>query len=109
MRRGNIYVSQEEFEAMEAADREEINTLTLEQSVQELAALVRKNSGASDAAKSVLLHMWNPKWPIIELQLLDDLNHAAAMKVLAARWMEDRALKKMVPDIQDWAIEAENE
>ena len=109
-RSGNIWVSEEEFDRMEAEElAEDMKIPPLDEAILKLAALVRMNSGASDAAKSVLLHMWNPKWPIIELHLLDTENHTAAIKVLSERWVKDTALKELVPDIQDWARAAENE
>jgi hypothetical protein len=101
-------ITEEELEAEEAAERAEAEAFTFKESVEKLAELVRMDCGASDAAKSVLLFMWNSKFPIIELNLLDPYNHIAAIKVLSQRWMNDRTLISWVPEIQDWARESEN-
>lgn len=73
-----------------------------------LAKLGRTDSGASGAARSVLVYAWNPHCPIRELYRLDIENRRAALIIIDhALYIEDEIIKKLVPEISDWAIEQE--
>jgi|TARA_R110002073_G_scaffold334948_2_gene525712 hypothetical protein len=102
-------ISQEEADELDRQEILEGHSLPLSQSILKLADLVTAQCGASQAARSVLLNAWNPDFPIVEIYKLDNTNHAAAINILKARWIEESTLKNLVPDIQDWARTKEAE
>lgn len=75
--------------------------------INRLAKLGRTDSGASGAARSVLVYAWNPHWPIRELYRLDSENRRAALIIIdQALYIQDY-MKELVPEISDWAIAQE--
>ena len=76
--------------------------------INRLAKLGRTDSGASGAARSVLVYAWNPHLPIREIYRLDRQNRHAALVIIDRAFdIEDKNLKELVPEISDWAIAQE--
>ena len=75
-----------------------------------LAKLTRGGSGASFAAKSILLYAWNQNHPIHDFYKLDSGNKAAAVTIINRVWAIDpNLIESVVPEIRAWQIEAATE
>lgn len=71
--------------------------------ITQLAALVRTDCGASEAARSVLVYAWNSRWPIRSLWKLDKINRRAAIVIIDRdRAINDVLIKSLVPEIYEW-------
>jgi hypothetical protein len=95
----------EELEIEEKRELLSVQEEPLIESLQRIAKLARMDTGASEAAKSVLLYMWNVDNGLKYLYLFDNKNYAAAMNILRHRWIENTTLEELVPEISQWRAE----
>lgn len=74
----------------------------LNNAIIKLRELGLTDTSSGEAARSVLLHMWNSNYSISGFHLFDPSNHHAAIRILQERWIEDSYLQSLVPEIRDW-------